>query len=253
MSEPDPISAAPRPGSPSSKPTILLVDDEQDLLDLLTFNLEREDYRILRAADGNAGLESAIENVPDLIVLDLMLPGMHGFQVLEHLKNQSITRLIPVIVLTAKGEVVDRIAGLKLGADDYLAKPFSPRELVLRIKGILRRAKPPSRDVQVKVGPLFLDKSNFRCLLDGKALELTKTELKLLSVLVDEHGTPVTRTELLRDVWGFTDTVHTRTLDTHIKRLRGKLGFHGNCLQTIRNVGYCLDLNCRMCEQRSMS
>lgn len=244
----NPPESNPSSAGSSHKSRILLIDDEQDLLDLLSYNLEREGFEVLQAADGGKGLRMAGEKLPDLIVLDLMLPGMDGYEVLKHLKEESMTKRIPVIMLTAKGEVIDRITGLKLGADDYLSKPFSPRELVLRLKGILRRVNPPSRDIQVKVGPLYLDKSSFRCFLDGEALELTKTELKLLSLLVDEHGTPVTRAELLRDVWGFSDNVNTRTLDTHIKRLRGKLGDYGKCLQTVRNVGYCLNVKCKACQ-----
>ncbi len=221
-------------------PTILVIDDEEDILDLLTFNLERAEHRVLRASDGNSGVQIARDQIPDLVVLDLMLPGRDGYQVFEALKSDSRTKHIPVLMLTAKAEVTDRIVGLKLGADDYVTKPFSPRELVLRVQALLRRVKKSPAGTKLKAGPFYLDKSSFKCYLDQEEMELTTTEFKLLALLLESEGETVPRSTLLRDVWGYTDLVHTRTLDTHIKRLREKLGDFATHVQTVRGAGYRL-------------
>ncbi len=222
--------------------TILVVDDEEDILDLLTFNLERAEHTVLRAADGNIAVNVAIEKLPDLIVLDLMLPGQDGYQVFQHLKEDSRTKNIPVLMLTAKSEVGDRITGLKLGADDYVTKPFSPRELVLRVQALLRRVKKAPPGTFLRVGPFHLDKANFKCFVDNEEVELTTTEFKLLAILLEADGETATRADLLRNVWGYTDLVHTRTLDTHVKRLREKLGDFAKHIQTVRGTGYRLKL-----------
>lgn len=235
--------SADNPGQASAVQTILVIDDEEDILDLLTFNLERAPYQVLRAADGNSGLRLALEKIPDLIVLDLMLPGRDGFQVFRDLKADTRTRNIPVLMLTAKAEVTDRIAGLKLGADDYVTKPFSPRELVLRVQGLLRRVKKVPAGTQLSKGPFHLDKSTFKCFVNSRELDLTTTEFKLLSLLLESEGETVPRATLLRDVWGYTDVVNTRTLDTHVKRLREKLGEESKCLRTVRGAGYQLALH----------
>ena len=221
-------------------PTILVVEDEEDILDLISFNMQKEDYEVLRATDGNEGLSLALKHIPDLIVLDLMLPGRDGFEVFKGLRDDARTRHTPVLMLTAKAEVTDRIAGLKLGADDYVAKPFSPRELVLRVKALLRRANKVAPGTKIEAGPFHLDKSTFKSYLNSEEMELTTTEFKLLSTLLEANGEPVKRASLLRDVWGYTDMVHTRTLDTHVKRLREKLGDEARWIQTIRGVGYSL-------------
>ncbi len=219
-------------------PSILVVDDEEDILDLLKFNLERAEHTVLRAADGNQGITLAKKHLPDLIVLDLMLPGQDGFAVFRELRADSRTKQIPVLMLTAKAEVTGRIAGLKLGADDYVTKPFSPRELVLRVQALLRRAKKAATGTKLAIGPFHLDKSTFKCHLNNEGLELTTTEFKLLAILLEESGETVERATLLRDVWGYTDLVHTRTLDTHIKRLREKLGEYAPYVETVRGHGY---------------
>ncbi len=221
-------------------PTILVVEDEKDILDLVSFNMQKEDYEVLRATDGNEGLSLALKHIPDLIVLDLMLPGRDGFEVFKGLRDDARTRHTPVLMLTAKAEVTDRIAGLKLGADDYVAKPFSPRELVLRVKALLRRANKVAPGTKIEAGPFYLDKSTFKSYLNSEEMELTTTEFKLLSTLLEANGEPVKRASLLRDIWGYTDMVHTRTLDTHVKRLREKLGDEARWIQTIRGVGYSL-------------
>jgi two-component system, OmpR family, phosphate regulon response regulator PhoB len=222
--------------------TVLVIDDEEDILELLRFNLERVNLRVLRAADGNAGLTLALQEMPHIIVLDLMLPGRDGFQVFQELKSDSRTRDIPVLMLTAKAEVHDRIAGLKLGADDYVTKPFSPREVVLRVQSLLRRLKKSPPGTQLKHGPVFLDRASFRCCINGEPLELTTTEFKLMSLLLEAKGETVPRATLLRDVWGYTDLVMTRTLDTHVKRLREKLGEAAKHVETVRGEGYRFSL-----------
>lgn len=220
--------------------TILVVDDEEDILDLLTFNLQRAEFEVLRATDGNAGLSLAKERMPDLIVLDLMLPGRNGIDVFRELRADTRTREVPVLMLTAKAEVTDRITGLKLGADDYVTKPFSPRELVLRVKALLRRVNKAAPATKLEVGPFFLDKSKFKCFVSGAEIDLTTTEFKLLAMLLEGGGEAVERAALLRDVWGYTDIVHTRTLDTHVKRLREKLGDASRYIKTVRGIGYSL-------------
>lgn len=224
-------------------PTILIIDDEEDILDLLTFNLERAEHEVLRAADGNTGIKIAKERMPDLVVLDLMLPGRDGYQVFKELQADARTKHIPVLMLTAKAEVSDRIIGLKLGADDYVTKPFSPRELVLRVQALLRRVKKVPAGTKLTAGPFFLDKSSFKCYVAGQQMDLTTTEFKLLSILLESEGKTVERGVLLRDVWGYTDLVHTRTLDTHVKRLREKLGDYAKYVTTVRGTGYRLTLN----------
>ena len=221
---------------------ILLIDDEDDILDLLTFNLERANYEVIRAKDGNSGLEAMVKHLPNLVVLDLMLPGLDGYGVFQEMRSDARLRNIPVIMLTAKAELVDRIGGLKLGADDYLTKPFSPRELVLRVQALLRRIKNSPAGAKIIAGPFHIDKVMHKCFVDGEELDLTVTELKLLSILSENEGSTVDRSTLLRDVWGYTDRINTRTLDTHIKRLREKLGDKALCVKTVRGQGYRLVL-----------
>ncbi|MEM7387700.1 MAG: response regulator transcription factor [Verrucomicrobiota bacterium] len=225
---------------------VLIVEDEEDILDLITFNLERADCTVLRALDGNDGERLAKEAIPDVIVMDLMLPGKDGLTLFKELKEDSRTKDIPVLMLTAKAELTDKITGLKLGADDYVTKPFSPRELVLRVQALLRRTKAVPKGTQSTVGPFFLDKSSLKCYCDGEELELTSTEYKLLSILLDHPGEIQSRTALLRDVWGYKDNVHTRTLDTHMKRLREKLGSHASHVETVRGSGYRFVVEAKM-------
>ncbi|NCF93421.1 MAG: response regulator [Verrucomicrobiaceae bacterium] len=229
-------------------PTILVVEDEEDILDLVAFNLQKEEYEVLRASNGNDGLALALEHMPDLVGLDLMLPGRDGFEVLKGLRDDSRTRNTPVLMLTAKAEVANRITGLKLGADDYVTKPFSPRELVLRVKALLRRATKAVPGTKIKFGPFYLDKSAFKSYLNDDEMDLTTTEFKLLSTLLEAQGQAVERATLLRDVWGYTDMVHTRTLDTHVKRLREKLGGDAHWIQTVRGIGYTLAVDPSMAQ-----
>ncbi len=222
---------------------ILVVDDEADILDLISMNLKRQGFAVIAAYDGIAALAKAREEKPDLIVLDLMLPGKDGFAVFRELRADGRSSAIPVIMLTAKGELDDKIAGLELGADDYLTKPFSPRELVLRVKSLLRRASKVRSDATLKKGVFQLERDSLKFFLDGSPVDLTATEFKLLRLLVEAEGKVQEREHLLREVWGYNDSTMTRTLDTHIKRLREKLGAHAECIQTIRGVGYRLTVS----------
>ena len=218
--------------------TVLVVDDETDILELVVFNLERQQFKVLTADNGITAVQTAKEKIPDLIVLDLMLPGMDGFSVYRELRADPRTNSIPVLMLTAKGEVNDRIAGLELGADDYVTKPFSPRELLLRGRALLNRTRKVTVDASLKSRDFLLERNTLKLFLAGRPVDLTATEFKLLRLLVEASGEVQERDALLREVWGYSDTMLTRTLDTHVKRLREKLGKHAECIQTVRGVGY---------------
>lgn len=217
---------------------VLIVEDEVDIADLIMFNLQRAGYEVLKAHDGITGTEIAIRERPDLIVLDLMLPGRDGYSVFREIRRDARTSSIPVIMLTARAQTEDRIQGLEAGADDYLTKPFSPKELVLRVNAILKRTDAPPGAVEYEFGPFRFDKNSVRFYLDNEPVDLTGTEFVLLLFLCERSGKPQDRNELLRTVWGYSDEVHSRTLDTHMKRLRQKLGTHGALIETVRGVGY---------------
>ena len=218
--------------------SVLIAEDENDIRDLISYNLERESIDTLLAKDGLEALNVAKERGADLIILDLMLPLMDGFTVFKELRLDSRTKDIPVIMLTAKAQLDDVIAGLEMGADDYLTKPFSPKELVLRVKALLRRVNTTSSKSILTSNKLRLDKNTLECFSSGKKIDLTPTEFKLLLLMVEREGSVQNRIDLLREVWGYRDTANSRTLDTHIKRLREKLGELSRCIQTIRRVGY---------------
>lgn len=222
---------------------ILIVDDEPDISDLVSLHLSRDGHVCTCLTNGLEVLPWVIDNQPDLVVLDLMLPGLDGFNVFKRLRADSRCRTIPVIILTARSQMSDRITGLELGADDYLTKPFSPRELALRISAVLRRTQRIQHVSEVKTGRFLLDRKNMKVFLDGSPLDLTTTEFKLLATLMENEKAVHTRSELLREVWGYNDEVATRTLDTHIKRLREKLGEAGRHIATVRGIGYqfCTD------------
>ncbi len=209
-----------------------------DIADLIMFNLQRAGYEVLKAHDGITGTETAIRERPDLIVLDLMLPGRDGYSVFREIRRDARTSRIPVIMLTARAQTEDRIQGLEAGADDYLTKPFSPKELVLRVNAILKRTDAPPGAVEYEFGPFRFDKNAVRFYLDNEPVDLTATEFKLLLFLCERSGKQQDRNDLLRTVWGYSDEVHSRTLDTHMKRLRQKLGSHGALIETVRGVGY---------------
>lgn len=219
---------------------ILIVEDERDIADLIGFNLQRAGYEVLKAHDGVEGTNLALRERPDLILLDLMLPGRDGYSVFRELRRDPRTIRTPVIMLTARAQTEDRIQGLEAGADDYLTKPFSPKELMLRVQAILKRAEAPPGAVDFTYGPFRFDKNALKFYLDNEPAELTATEFKLLLFLCERSGKPQDRNDLLRTVWGYSDTAHSRTLDTHMKRLRQKLGPYGSWVETVRGVGYCV-------------
>ena len=218
--------------------TILIVDDEDDIRELIAMNFHREGFDTLEAADGLQAIKIARNKSPDLILLDLMLPEKDGYSVFKDLKKSSLTQNVPVVMLTARGKLDERITGLSLGADDYVTKPFSPKELVLRVKNVLHRTQAHPGGTIIETGDFRLDKNNLALHLAGEAVDLTTTEFKLLVVLIESGGTTQEREDLLRQVWGYNDLTQTRTLDTHIKRLREKLGGYSHQIETVRGVGY---------------
>ncbi len=219
---------------------ILIIEDERDIADLVGFNLERAGYEVLKAHDGITGADMAIQLRPDLVILDLMLPGKDGYRVFKDLRRDTRSSGIPVIMLTARAQTEDRIQGLEAGADDYLTKPFSPKELMLRVQAVLKRSDGPPGLVEFTYGPFRFDKNALKFYLDGATVELTSTEFKLLLFLTERAGKAQDRNDLLRTVWGYSDEVHSRTLDTHMKRLRQKLGEHAAMVETVRGIGYCV-------------
>ena len=222
--------------------TILVVDDELNLVELVSSYFEHEGFVVLCAADGSTALDLARTERPDVVVLDLMLPGMSGYEVLEQLRADDSTRDVAVLMLTARKEEQDRIRGLSLGADDYLTKPFSPQELVLRIGAILRRvaqAPQPAADV-LRIGALQIDRGAHRVAVDGHEVELTPTEYRLLVMLAERRGRVQARGHLLETVWEAAPDIQTRTVDMHVQRLRTKLGAAGDLIETVRGFGYRL-------------
>lgn len=219
--------------------SILIVDDERDLVRVLEFNLQQAGYETASAYDGEGALARVRQKLPDLVVLDLMLPDLPGTEVCRQLKGDARTRGIPVLMLTAKGDEVDRVVGFELGADDFVVKPFSVRELVLRIKAILRRGLPAVEEAPLdKVGPIRLDFDGHRCFVGGVEVVLTALEFKLLRTFMSRLGRVQTRETLLEDVWEMSSDLQTRTVDTHVKRLREKLREGRDLIETVRGVGY---------------
>ena len=219
---------------------ILVVDDEPDITALVAYHLAKAGYRVSTASNGTEAIRAAADQRPDVIVLDLMLPGLSGLDVLQALRKQEETREVGVILLTARREEADRIRGLSLGADDYLTKPFSPHELTLRVGAILRRLAAPSvaAGSQLVAGPITIDRSAHRVLVDGNELVLTATEYKLLVTLIERRGRVQTRPQLLETVWDAQPDIQTRTVDMHVQRLRTKLGEAGDLIETVRGFGY---------------
>lgn len=218
--------------------TVLVIEDEGDIAELIAFNLERSGLKVEKAADGLQGLELAQSLLPDLIVLDLMMPGMDGISLFKELKREAATRAIPVIMLTARGQTEDRIMGLEVGADDYMTKPFSPKELVLRVKNLLKRTGQVASGAELECGPFRFVKNSLRFYVDGELIDLTATEFKLMLYLCERKNTPCSRHDILVDVLGYSGEVYSRTLDTHMKRLRRKLENRVDLLETVRGVGY---------------
>lgn len=221
------------------KPRILVVDDEPDALELISFKLKEAGYVPVTALDGVRAVELARTDPPELVVLDLMLPRIDGLEVCKILRRDPATASVPIIMLTARAAEMDRIVGLELGADDYVTKPFSPRELVLRIKKLLSRAqKTDEPAAHLRFGMLDIDSSRHEVKVQDEPVALTATEFKLLELLARRRGRVQTRDRLLQDVWGYDNPIDTRTVDTHMRRLREKLGPAADCLETIRGVGY---------------
>jgi two-component system phosphate regulon response regulator PhoB len=221
------------------KSKILVVDDEPDALEVLGFKLKEAGFTPLFAKDGARAIVAARDERPALIVLDLMLPEIDGLEVCKILRRDPGTASIPILMLTAKATEMDRVLGLELGADDYVTKPFSPRELVLRIKKLLARVKSADDPVtQLRIGELEIDVPRHEVKIEGSAVTLTATEFKLLEILARRRGRVQTRERLLQDVWGYDNPIDSRTVDTHMRRLREKVGIVANYLETIRGVGY---------------
>jgi two-component system phosphate regulon response regulator PhoB len=223
-----------------SKGTVLVIDDEKDLIELVRYNLEREGFGVLGARDGKSGLEIAGDRLPDLIVLDVMMPGMDGLEVARRLRAQERTSRMPIILLTARAGEADRIVGLELGADDYVTKPFSPRELVARVKAVLRRAAPSPEPQILRAGDLVVDVGSRRVTWKGRDIELTATEFLLLQHLVSKAGRVLSREEILEKGLGRDSAVTDRTVDVHVTAIRRKLGKAGDVLETVRGFGYRL-------------
>jgi phosphate regulon transcriptional regulator PhoB len=222
---------------------VLVVEDEPDIRDLLAFHLEREGYLVTRASTGAEALRQLRATAPDLVILDLMLPEMDGLEVCRRLRADAGTAALPVIMLTAKGDEVDRVVGLEIGADDYIVKPFSPKELLARVRAVLRRSRAPAAGTPLAVGGIVLDSATHQVSVGGRPLALTPKEFDLLRALLEARGRVLSREHLLDRVWGYAraDEIESRTVDVHVRRLRAKLGAEGERILTVKNVGYRLD------------
>jgi len=224
--------------------TILIIEDERDVVDLLALHLRKSGkFAVSTANDGASGLDKARNERPAFIILDLMLPKMPGLEVCKVLKTDPATRHIPIMMLTAKAEEIDRIVGLEFGADDYVTKPFSPREVILRVKAILRRGEARQDDERLTAGAITIDPARHSVSVEGKRVNLTSIEFKLLCTLIQRRGRVQARDRLLNDVWGYESVIDTRTVDTHVRRLREKLGKAGTAVETVRGFGYRLREN----------
>ncbi len=216
---------------------VLVIEDEADLREVLQYNLTQAGHRAFAAATGDAGLKLALEVKPDIVLLDLMLPDVPGTVVAKSLRREPLTQTIPIIMVTAKGEEIDRIVGFELGADDYVVKPFSVRELMLRIDAVLRRGRTSEQRV-MEVAELHIDKDAHRVTVGGEEISLTALEFKLLVTLIERRDRVQARGTLLSDVWAMNSEIASRTVDTHVKRLRDKLRSAGRFIETVRGVGY---------------
>jgi len=219
---------------------VLIVEDEPDIRDLLVFHLERDGYQVAKARNGADALRQAQVSPPDLVVLDLMLPEMDGLEVCRRLRQNPVTQTVPIVMLTARGDEVDRVLGLEMGADDYVVKPFSPKELIARIRAVLRRARPAAEARVLRAGAVTIDPMRHQVDVAGTAVELTPKEFDLLRALVEAAGRVLSREQLLERVWGYTrgGDIESRTVDVHVRRLRAKLGDTGRRIATLKGVGY---------------
>ena len=223
---------------------ILIVEDEKDLSDTLEYNFKNAGYKVSMSLEGNKAISLATgKNNPDLVILDLMLPDISGLDVCKEIRRNPVSKNTPILMLTAKGEEVDRILGFELGADDYLVKPFSLRELTLRVAALLKRNVPVESDENIILGDLNIDLAAHRVFLETNEVTLTAKEFDLLVHLARHNGRVQTRDYLLEQIWGYSSDVTTRTVDTHIKRLRSKIGSFGNLIETVRSIGYRLNYN----------
>jgi len=223
---------------------IAIVDDEEDIVDLVSHHLKREGFRVKEFHNGREFLSYIESIIPDLVLLDIMLPGIDGLDICRILKNKNKTSNLPIIMLTAKGTEADIVVGLEMGADDYIVKPFSPRELTARVKSLIRRANPKELEENIiKVGPITINTERYEVKVDSENIELTTTEFKILEVLAEGRGRVYTRDQLIKKkrLWGDDKLVYDRTIDVHIKNLREKLGDTGNMIKTIRSIGYKLE------------
>jgi two-component system phosphate regulon response regulator PhoB len=220
---------------------VLIIEDEKDLAELLAFNLEKEGYTPTCVYDGKLGLERAVADLPDLILLDLMLPGLLGTDVCKALRKGARTAQIPIIMITAKGDEIDRVVGFEVGSDDYIVKPFSMREVMLRVKAVMRRFEHEPESAtgdRLSIDDIVIDRERHTVTSAGLEIELTSIEYKLLLYLVEKKGYVQSREQLLQRVWSYNNSGDTRTVDTHVTRLRSKLGAPGDVIKTVRGFGY---------------
>lgn len=223
----------------ASRPAVLVVEDEKAISDLIAFHLEQSGFEPVVAGDGKRALGLTADRLPALVVLDLMLPDMDGLEILKYLRSQERSARLPIILLTARAEEADRVLGLEIGADDYVVKPFSPRELMLRVARLIETREAVNEKAEPMVfGCLEMDEAKFRVLVEGQPIEISATEMRLLSELIKCRGTVLSRSQLLQNAWGYMPNVTERTVDTHVKRLRQKLGAASAYLETVRGVGY---------------
>lgn len=225
-----------------SKGTVLVIDDEKDLVELVRFNFDREGFDVLAAADGRSGLKLATEHQPDVVLLDVMMPGMDGLEVCRELRADARTQRLPIIMLTARAAETDRIVGLEIGADDYVTKPFSPRELVARVKAVLRRTAPqPDGTSVTRRGKLLVDVARHEVSYDGQPVSLTATEFRILHFLVGRPGRVISRDQIIDGALSRDSAIFDRTIDVHITAIRKKLGPGGELIETVRGFGYKLN------------
>ena len=220
---------------------VLVVEDERDIAALVSYHLTKEGYRVRTAESGSEALDALSSERPDLVVLDLMLPGVSGYDVLAEVRRKTDSAHLPVVVLSARRDEADRVQGLELGADDYVTKPFSPRELVLRVGAVMRRAQAPAIAGSTRMlqgGPVIVDMNSMRVTVDGREIELTPTEYRLLISLIERRGRVQSRRQLLETAWEISARIETRTVDMHVQRLRNKLEEHGHLIETVRGFGY---------------
>jgi DNA-binding response OmpR family regulator len=226
----------------TTRSTILVVDDETEICDLVSYNLSREGYKVVAENDGQAGLERVFASPPDLLVLDLLLPKLSGLEVLDAIRSEPRTKQLPVLVLTARSTEMDKLVGFERGADDYLTKPFSPKELVARVSAILRRSRGEEPQIPAKIGPFRFDRERHQAFLRDREIHLTPTEYRLLEYLLQRPGRVFSREQLLDKVWGLGYFGETRTVDVHVRRLRAKLGKDAGLIRTVTGVGYAAEV-----------